>query len=156
MNMKKNKLLASLLLLSVGLSAQEVVSSQGDSYSNANNTLDFTIGEPILETLTDGTNTLTQGFHQTLLTITNVKDFDVDFDVNISPNPTTERVNLKIDKFEGLTLYLFDITGKLLQEAIVTEKQTIVEVTDYPMGTYLLKLTGQENRSLKTYKIIKK
>jgi len=154
--MKKNKLLASLLLLSVGLSAQEVVSSQGDSYSNANNTLDFTIGEPILETLTDGTNTLTQGFHQTLLTITNVKDFDVDFDVNISPNPTTERVNLKIDKFEGLTLYLFDITGKLLQEAIVTEKQTIVEVTDYPMGTYLLKLTGQENRSLKTYKIIKK
>ena len=52
--MKKNKLLASLLLLSAGLSAQEVISSQGDSYSNVNNTLDFTIGEPVVETVTDG------------------------------------------------------------------------------------------------------
>ena len=154
--MKRNKLLVSLLLLSAGLSAQEVISSQGDSYVNANNSLDFTIGESVVVTVTDGTNTLTQGFHQTLLTITSVEDFDVNFSVNIFPNPTTERVNLKIEKFEGLTYYLFDVTGKLLKEAVVTEQHTVVEVSDYPTGTYLLKLAGKENKSLKTNKIIKK
>ena len=49
-----------LLLLSV--SAQEVVSTQGDSYSNASGSIDFTIGEVIITTGTDGTNDLTQGF----------------------------------------------------------------------------------------------
>jgi hypothetical protein len=154
--MKKNKLLVSLLLLSVGLSAQEVISSQGDSYSNTSNTLDFTIGEPIGETVTDGTTSLTQGFHQTLLTITNVEDFDEKFSVNIFPNPTTERVNLTIDKYEGVTFYLFDVTGKLLKQEVVTAQQTVVQVSEFPKGTYLLKLAGQENKSLKTYKIIKK
>jgi hypothetical protein len=154
--MKRNKLLVVLLLLSAGLSAQEVISSQGDSYSNANNTLDFTIGEPIVETVTDGANSLTQGFHQTLLTITNIEDFDENFLVNIFPNPTTERVNLTIDKYKGVTFYLFDVTGKLLKQEVVTVQQTVVHVSEFPKGTYLLKLAGQENKSLKTYKIIKK
>lgn len=154
--MKQNKLLVSLLLLSAGLSAQEVISSQGDSYSNTNNTLDFTIGEPVVETVTDGTNSLTQGFHQTLLTITSIEDFDVDLGVNIFPNPTAEKVNLTIEKFEGVTFYLFDVTGKLLQEALITEQQTFIKVSGYAKGSYLLKLEGKENKSLKTYKIIKK
>jgi hypothetical protein len=46
-------------------SAQEVFSSQGEAYSNANGSIDFTIGEVVINTGTDGTNDLTQGFHQT-------------------------------------------------------------------------------------------
>jgi hypothetical protein len=154
--MKKNKLLASLLLLSAGLSAQEVISSQGDSYVNANNSLDFTIGETVVETVTDGANELTQGFHQTLLTITSVEDFDVNYSVKIFPNPTAERVTLSIEKYEGVTFYLFDIAGKLLREEVLTAQKTVVEVSDYAKGTYLLKLVGEESKKLKTFKIIKK
>ena len=41
---------------SLAVSAQEVVSTQGDSYSNASANIDFTIGEVIIDTGTDGTN----------------------------------------------------------------------------------------------------
>ena len=53
------------LFATLSVSAQEVVSTQGDSYSNASGSIDFTIGEVIIDTGTDGTNDLTQGFHQT-------------------------------------------------------------------------------------------
>ena len=53
------------LLSTLAVSAQEVVATQGDTYSNAIANIDFTIGEVIIDTGTDGTNDLTQGFHQT-------------------------------------------------------------------------------------------
>jgi len=63
--MFKNKLLFFLLVASVSISAQEVISTQGGSYSSVDVNLDFTIGEVIINTVSDGTNSLTQGFHQT-------------------------------------------------------------------------------------------
>ena len=53
------------LFATLTVSAQEVVSTQGDSYSNGSGSIDFTIGEVIINTGTDGSNDLTQGFHQT-------------------------------------------------------------------------------------------
>ena len=63
--MKKNTLVLFSLLTTLSVSAQEVVATQGDSYSNASGNIDFTIGEVVINTGTDGTNDLTQGFHQT-------------------------------------------------------------------------------------------
>ena len=63
--MLKNTLLFFLLLTSVCVSAQEVIATQGGSYTSASANIDFTIGEVIINTVTDGTNYLTQGFHQT-------------------------------------------------------------------------------------------
>ena len=155
--MKKHAVFASLFLFSVvAIEAQEVISTQGDSYTNGGNTIDFTIGEPIIETVSDGTNDLTQGFHQTLLTVVSVEDLAVDFVVNIFPNPTAEFVNLKIEKFNGMTIRLFDLTGKELQQETLRQSTTQISVTDYPKGTYLLTLINNENNKIKTYKIIKK
>ena len=63
--MIKNIFVLSLLLTTLSAIAQEVVVTQGDSYSNASANIDFSIGEVIINTGTDGTNDLTQGFHQT-------------------------------------------------------------------------------------------
>lgn len=153
--MKKKILPIGLLLLGASVNAQEVVSSQGDSYSNGTNTIDFTIGEAVIRTVSGGSSELTQGFHQTQLTITSVEDLDVNFSVNIFPNPTSEMVNLTIEKYEGVIFHLFDVAGKLLTKAQLTEKKTTVKVADYPKGTYLLTLTQAENKKIKTYKIIK-
>ena len=154
--MKKLTVFTSIFLLTTVLSAQEVISTQGDSYSNINNTLDFTIGETVIANVTDGTNELTQGFHQSFLVITSLEDLDVSFSVNIFPNPTSEIINLNIEKYEGITFHLFDVAGKLLKEALVTEAKTTVTISNHPKGIYLLTLTQQDNKKIKTYKIIKK
>lgn len=62
--MIKNILLLFLLLITWSITAQEVMSMQGNSYTNASISIDFTIGEAVIKTVTDGNNTLTQGFHQ--------------------------------------------------------------------------------------------
>lgn len=154
--MKKHTVFAGLFLLSVAINAQEVISTQGDSYTNGGNTIDYTIGEPVIETVSDGTNDLTQGFHQTLLTIVGVEDLEVDFMVSIFPNPTAELVNLKIENFSGMTIRLFDLLGKELQNKTLSKINSQISVTDYPKGTYLLTIINEEQKKIKTYKIIKK
>lgn len=153
--MKKKTLLVGLFVSSISLSAQEVISTQGDSYDNGTNTIDFTIGEPVIETVSDGTNDATQGFHQTNLTITNIEDLDVNFSVNIYPNPTSDVINLTIEKYEKIIFQIYDMGGKLVEEATLTSTTTNVNVSDYSKGTYMLTLTQADQKKVKTYKIVK-
>ena len=52
--MKKTAFVLFSLFATITVSAQEVVSTQGDSYSNASGSIDFTIGEVIIAKGTDG------------------------------------------------------------------------------------------------------
>lgn len=153
--MKEKILPIGLFLLTASLSAQEVISSQGDSYSNGSHTLDYTIGEPVIETVSNGSNDLTQGFHQTKLVITKVEDVNIGLNVSIFPNPTSELVNLTMENYQGFTLHLFDVSGKLLQQSNLTDIKTTVSLDVYPKGSYMLSLTNKENKKIKTYQIIK-
>lgn len=153
--MKKQLLPIGLFLLGASVNAQEVISSQGNSYSNATHSIDYTIGEPVTATASNGVNDLTQGFHQTNLTITSVEDLDANISVNLFPNPTSEFVNLTVDKYEDLTLRLFDASGKLVKELALNQSLTSVKVSEYADGTYLLTLTHKEDKKIKTFKIIK-
>jgi hypothetical protein len=80
--MMKYTLVLFLLFAGFTLSAQEVISTQGDSYINGNGSIDFTIGEVIIDTGTDGSIFLTQGFHQ--ITQGCIGDFNSDGEINIS------------------------------------------------------------------------
>jgi hypothetical protein len=62
--MIKKVLVLFFMQAAFSLTAQEVVSSQGDVYSNANGSIEFTIGEVIINTVANGNTQLTQGFHQ--------------------------------------------------------------------------------------------
>ena len=55
------------LFAAISVYAQEVVATQGDSYSNTSGSIDFTIGEVITATGSNGAADITQGFHQTNL-----------------------------------------------------------------------------------------
>ncbi len=153
--MKNKQIFAGLMLLSGALSAQEVISTQGGSYSNGSNTIDFTIGEPVIETVSGGSNELTQGFHQTLLTITGIEDFDVNFSVNIFPNPTSEFIYLKVEQLKDVSYNIYDATGKLLWQEKLTGLTTKVNVSDLPKGIYFIALTQKGSKKIKTFKIIK-
>ena len=148
--------LALLIIFQLSVFAQEVISNQGDSYNNGSNILDFTIGEPFTETLSDGTNNLTQGLHQTIITILSVKDFDESYSVNIFPNPTSEEIIIDVEKYQESSAHLYNLEGKLLKEVNLTEKQTRVNVRGYPVGTYFVSLVKEDGETIKTYKIIKK
>jgi hypothetical protein len=152
--MKKNTLLVFTLLISVCATAQEVVSTQGDSYSNASANIDFTIGEVVINTGTDGTNDLTQGFHQTNWNFVGLEDHAPSYEATIFPNPTSEVLNIRTSTFENVTYTLYDAQGKLVLQNVLSAEQTPIQVSQLAPGNYSITLTNQ-TQNLKTFKLIK-
>ena len=144
-------------LCTTSLQAQEVVTTAGSYGETTSGSLSWTIGEPVIETITNGTNTLTQGFQQSKLTITAINDLKVPgIELSVYPNPTNSflSIELKTDKQRGLLLSLFDINSKLiLQKKMIGNKQTI-KMQNYKPATYILKVT-EANKEIRTYQIVK-
>ena len=158
----KTLLLFGALTLSLNSLGQEVVSTQGDSYSNANGSIDFTIGEVVINTGTDGTNDLTQGFHQTNWNFLGVEDFAPNYEAIIFPNPTEDVLNIKTSMFENVTYTLYDAQGKLVLQDILSAEQTPIQVSELAPGAYSLELIFEEGSKgslsspkRKTFKLIK-
>jgi hypothetical protein len=152
--MKKTAFILFSLFATISVSAQEVVSTQGDSYSNASASIDFTIGEVVINTGTDGTNDLTQGFHQTNWTFLGVEDFATNYEAIIFPNPTEDVLNIRTSTFENVTYTLYDAQGKLVMQDILSAEQTPIQVSQLAPGSYSLTLNNQ-TQNLKTFKLIK-
>ena len=152
--MKKNTLVLFSLLTTLSVSAQEVVATQGDSYSNASGNIDFTIGEVIIATGTDGTNDLTQGFHQTNWNFLGVEDFAPNYEAIIYPNPTEDVLNIRTSTFENVTYTMYDAQGKSVMQEMLSAEQTPIQVDQLAPGSYSLTLNN-EAQNLKTFKLVK-
>jgi len=160
--MKKNTFVLFSLLTTNFASAQEVIATQGDSYSNGSANIDFTIGEVIINTGTDGTNDLTQGFHQTNWNFLGVEDFAPIYEVTIFPNPTQDVLNIKTIIFENVTYTLYDAHGKIVMQDTLSAKQTPIQVSQLAPGAYSLELISEEGNEgplslskRKTFKLVK-
>ena len=160
--MKKNTIVLFSLFTCISVSAQEVVSTQGESYSNASATIDFTIGEVVINTVTDGTNELTQGFHQTNWNFVGLEDYAPDYQATIFPNPTQDVLNIRTSTFENVTYTLYDAQGKLVIQNILTAEQTPIQVSQLAPGAYSLELIFEEGNKgslssskRKTFKLVK-
>ncbi|MFT6443014.1 MAG: hypothetical protein ACJASQ_001110 [Crocinitomicaceae bacterium] len=152
--MKKNTIVLFSLLTTLTVSAQDVVSTQGNSYSNASGSIDFTIGEVVINTGTDGTNDITQGFHQTSWNFLDVEDFAPNYEAIIFPNPTSDVLNIKTSTFENVTYTLYDAMGKLVLQDKLSAEQTPIQVSQLAPGSYSLTLNN-ETQNLKTFKLVK-
>ena len=152
--MKRHTLVLFSLFVAISVSAQEVVATQGDSYSNASANIDFTIGEVVINTGTDGTNDLTQGFHQTNWNFVGLEDFAPNYEAIIFPNPTEDVLNIRTSMFENVTYTLYDGLGKLVMQDILSAEQTPIQVSQLATGNYSLTLTN-ETQNLKTFKLVK-
>ena len=150
----KRLLLFGALTLSLNSLGQEVVSTQGDSYTNASGSIDFTIGEVVINTVTDGTNDLTQGFHQTNWNFLGVEDFAPNYEAIVFPNPTEDVLNIRTSAFENVTYTLYDAQGKLVMQDKLSVEQTPIQVSQLAPGSYSITLNN-ETQILKTFKLIK-
>ncbi len=152
--MKKTLVIFSAFAVSSAF-AQEVVSSSGESFATPSGGIDFTVGEVVIETVSNGTNTLTQGFHQTLLEVVGLEDLLPDLEVSIFPNPTDELVTIEVSDFHSLNYQLIDQTGRLIDQDELKSSQTQLNVSKLPAGMYTLLLMVNESGTAKTYQVIK-
>jgi hypothetical protein len=136
--------------------AQEVVSTQGDSYSNSSGSIDFTIGEVVINTVSDGTNDLTQGFHQTHWYFLELEDYVPEFEASIYPNPTEDVLNIRTPYFDDARYVLYDERGRIVAEGLLPQEVTSIPVSHLLPGAYELTLNTLDNAGgLKRFKLIK-
>jgi len=148
-----------LLFVTVSVGAQtierEVISANGEFYSNSAGQLSTTLGEPVISTVSNGTNTLTQGFQQTKITITGIEDFQTNFEIHVYPNPVSSFITVKMDELkENISLSIYTVEGKVLLINPLIGSETKLNIESFAKGNYFLNIL-KDNNIIKTYQIIK-
>lgn len=151
---RKIALFAFTILFTINLFSQGVISSQGDSYTDPSASIDFTIGEVVTSTVSNGEKTLTQGFHQTNWSFVSIENHVPNYEAIIFPNPTDNFLNIKAISFKNVNYSLFDEMGKLVLNGTLYSEKTSLDVSKLHTGLYSLVLNNSENK-LKTFNIIK-
>jgi hypothetical protein len=135
----------------------DVISSGGASVSTATLKMDYTIGEPVIETFSTGGNVLTQGFHQPNITLTSIEKPESLNDIQVFPNPVEDELTIEIPaQYESAFIYrLFDINGKLLVQSSVFAGSHKLYMHSYAAGTYILQITNMSSGEQINSKMLK-
>lgn len=163
--MKKLVITSAFSTLAIFGIAQEasprVIANSGDSFSQSNAQISFTMGEPIIETQNSGTTILTQGFHQTQLQVTLFDQFGINTNnIELFPNPTQDQVNITFqnDAPISVSYTLYDDIGRVVhsdETFISSYEKMVYDLRDYVPGVYYIQLITDNGKTNKTYQIIK-
>ena len=140
------------------MSAQQVVSTSGESLGNGSGSISYTIGEGVAQTLTQGDKTLTQGFQQSSISVSILKELTgISYVISVFPNPTSDELKLRIEneKTDGLHYILYDIIGNQILQNKVESSETTIQVSYLKSGVYIMKVFSGTTE-LKSFKVIKK
>lgn len=86
-----------------------------------------------------------------------VNQYNNDLSISISPNPTTNSVNiqcLNLKKHCLIEMYVFSVKGELLQKTQLNSAENTFDLLNYPKGIYFFKI--QIGEKITSWKIIKK
>ena len=151
---RKTVLFAFTILFTINLFSQDVISSQGDSYTDSSASIDFTIGEVVTFTGSTIENNITQGFHQTNWSFVSVQDHVQDYQAIIYPNPTEDFLNIQTSLYQDVNYLLYDEMGKLILQGNLSSEKTSLDLSMIATGRYSLTLINSKE-ALKTFNIIK-
>ncbi len=140
------------LILSSSYFSQEVISCAGKEYNSNGIALSWTIGEPVTSTINNGNTILTQGFQQSNLAITAVKEESLNL-YKIYPNPTRNRFTIEQNNSSNTVALLHNLEGKLMKTIQLSGVTTSVYIEEIPAGVYILTITNENKNNI--FKIIK-
>jgi hypothetical protein len=147
-----------ILCLSSGKAcSQEIVSCSGGSEKCSTGTISYTLGELVISTGNEGSKTLTQGFHQSKITVTTANETARHgYCVTAFPNPASDLVILQIsgEMTEGWEYRLIGPDGKMLLSSKITDNQANIPLGTYSRAMYFIKVTRNGNE-IKTFRILK-
>lgn len=136
---------------------RQVIGISGTSIKAESFSLDWTLGEVAVATHNAPFGSLTEGFQQAFVKIETpfISTKNVT-DVLIMPNPASSFVVVKFLQEPKVSMYweLFDITGKSMQQnTFDLSSYHEIDVSNYPDGIYVLKISGEN--SIQTHRITK-
>ena len=154
-----NKLLFSAILFcafSFGTFAQphDLVSASGASFQNSSGFISYSVGEPVISTLSSTGAILSQGFHQTRLRSGVPVINQPEIQMNVFPNPVTDKLMLQIENPLQFEYRVHDIGGRLMFRGEILGEHTEIDFSAMAPAVYLLSVTNKESK-LRIFQIVK-
>jgi hypothetical protein len=119
-------------------------------FSISSSTFTPSFGSPATQTLVtrnknaSTTSTTTVGMNEMHL---NTPNF------SIYPNPSTTSVNFVTDHPDASQVFIYDVTGKMVDKQILNDGKLKLDVSAYNKGLYLYTITNSNDQTLKSGKI---
>lgn len=158
--MKSKKSIVSFMAI-VGLSsayAQESVNASGGNATGSGGTISYSVGQVAYTSNSSNTGSVAQGVQHAYEIFTlGVEETALNISLTAFPNPTMENLTLQISDFnnEKLSYQLYDMQGKQLIQGEVIANKTEINTSSLPTASYFIDIVNQENKIVKSFKIIK-
>jgi hypothetical protein len=158
--MKHKKVKLSVLLLSLGLTAQaqQAITACGGDASGSGGIVAYSLGQIVYTTNTGTTGSVAQGVQQPyeISIVLGIDNHSINLELTAYPNPTTNYLTLNVGTAELSTMnfHLYDIGGKLIESRKIISSSETITMENSPTTTYFLKVTNN-NKEVKIFKIIK-
>lgn len=119
------------------------------------------MGEPVIQTFSEDTLWLTQGFQQSKLevssedTLVHVNSNQSPLQLSVYPNPVGKLLSLDIhsDQPKQIQIKIYDTGGVMRMKKVLHTKRNCVDFSQLPPGIYFLHARVQDRT--KVYKIIR-
>jgi hypothetical protein len=132
----------------------DLVSASGASFQNNSAYMSFSIGEPIISTLSSSSAILTQGFHQTRLRTGVPVISQTEIQMSVFPNPVKDLLILQLGDPQGFDYLLYDIRGGLIKQGQVLDERTEINFRVLAPAVYILKVMNHKEEG-KVFQIVK-
>ena len=156
------------LLLCIGISTLvngqdtdlQVISSSAKSFKADNLSLDWTLGEMIVDFFDMPEVSLSQGFHQASYQVVNVKSIPLESGVITAfPNPFSDELIVKMTfaDIEKGDIELLDIKGTSIWKKSFEGSEVVDHYTAsaLPSGSYLIVVSLDHGASIQSYQLLK-
>ncbi len=161
MKRKKTIIGIAFFLLGLGgLQAQEALPATGGGATGSGGKISYTVGQ--VAYTANGTNgSVTQGVQQSYVisTVLGAELTNINLEVLVYPNPTTNYLTLKVDNVEfvaqsELNFQLYDMQGKLLRQKKIVGSSTTIKMEGLRSAIYFLMVLNNQS-TVKTFRVIK-
>jgi hypothetical protein len=129
-------LIVAALAASTMLKAQSVLTTGGSSYASPSVSVNWTVGETVVQTFDASNALVTQGMHQDNALPTNITEQSPNL-LSLWPNPAREVVTISGSKQPIERVEIFDALGKLV--VTHTQKNTF-SVATLAAGSYVVRV----------------
>lgn len=151
--------ISSISFITSSYSQQSVVATGGTGVGTGGSS-SYSIGQITYTGLSGSNGSVLQGVQQAyeIITLGNDEFTGIKLMMTAYPNPTTDLLNLIVvnDKQNDLSYNLYDINGKIVsKKSKITTSETSISMQELNQGIYFLSVSDS-NKTIKTFKIIKK
>ncbi len=138
----------------------KVVASAGTSFETENLSLDWTLGEVVVEAYESQSFGLSQGFHQPVYQIVSVKSIPAETGlITVFPNPFSNQLNVKMNfaNIEKGEIDLVDSKGMSVWKKEFEGNEVIEQYSAeaLPSGSYRIVVSVANGVFVQSYQIIK-